>query len=439
MSLIHAASEAAFGGTGADCLSRATQLVCELFLNSGSGVEEIVRRYYAEVHSWFPIIQEDVEHFLSSTIPTNLGDHGHLLLSMYLASHPLCEHMNHVADSPLYLITRQMFLVMQALSTMSIRLLQSGLLIAVYEFGHGLTKKAQHTVSSCLAIYRSLVASQCDQEPSSDKDMSGIKACWQSIILLDRLTIFSKIIDDVTTTQTLFQQDSLSWESICSSSILPSFTSHPNAKGKFLDMEMGTSNFSMLYRVSILAGDVFEHVAQAAAGREPSTLYKDLEKEISLITCNMIEEAGTASTKFCESIALALCSLLLLQLFRTTCQLKSHIAGEDNIALETTKRMVLDMNRTASYILQTNDSSAMSLVGICCVCSAGVLLVLASQRGHQISLADSDLATIRFNLEALNRRWGIGVSRSGSRPRWLVLNSDNDNNIARNIKVYMYL
>lgn len=186
MSLIHAASEAAFGGTGADCLSTATKLICELFLNSGSGVGEVVRRYYAEMHSWFPIIQEDVEKFLSSTIPIDLGHHGHLLLSMYLASHPLCEHVNHVAGSPLYLTTKQVFLIMQASSIRSIRLLQSGLLIAVYEFGHGLTEKAEHTVSSCLAIYRTLVATQCDQEPSSDKGMSEFKACCQSITLLDR-------------------------------------------------------------------------------------------------------------------------------------------------------------------------------------------------------------------------------------------------------------
>lgn len=66
------------------------------------------------------------------------------------------------------------------------------------------------------------------------------------------------------------------------------------------------------------------------------------------------------------------------------------------------------MNRTANYILQTNGASTMSLVGICSVCSAGVLLVLASQRGQQTSLTDSDLAIIRFNLKALNRRWGIG-------------------------------
>lgn len=78
------------------------------------------------------------------------------------------------------------------------------------------------------------------------------------------------------------------------------------------------------------------------------------------------------------------------------------------MALETAQRMVLDMNRTASCMLQSRDASTMSFVGICCVCSAGVLLVLASQNGHQISLADSDLATIRFNLKALNRRWRIG-------------------------------
>ncbi|CAH0045655.1 unnamed protein product [Clonostachys solani] len=126
----------------------------------------------------------------------------------------------------------------------------------------------------------------------------------------------------------------------------------------------------------------------------------------------MIEEAGTASTKFCEGIALALSSLLLLQLFRATRQLKGHSTREHCIALETTQRMVLDMNRTASYILQTNDASTMSLVGICCVCSAAMLLALSSQRHQQISLTDSDVATIRFNLKALKTRWGIGGTLS---------------------------
>ncbi|CAG9983810.1 unnamed protein product [Clonostachys byssicola] len=378
--LIQAVSEAAFGGTGAECLSTVTQLVCELFLDSGSGVEEVVRRYYANIHPWFPIIQEDLHYFLSSTI-TSLGNHGHLLLSMYLASHPLCEHVSEVAHNPLYLTTKQMFLAMQTSSIGSIRLLESGLLIAVYEFGHGLTEKAHHTASSCLAIYRNLVETQFGREPSSTEDLAEIRTCWQAIVLLDRLINFSKTINAITTTQTLFQKDSILWESIYNSSILPASTTKYQVQGTLLDMEMAASNFSMLYRVSVLLGDIFEHVAQVTAGRKPSTLYKDLEKEISLITCNMIEEAGTASIKFCEA---------------------------SPSLLETTQRMVLDMNRTASCILEIKDASAMSLMGIYCVCSAGVLLVLASQRVDQISLADSDMATIRSNLEALNRRWGIG-------------------------------
>uniref|UniRef100_A0A8H7NQS2 Uncharacterized protein n=1 Tax=Bionectria ochroleuca TaxID=29856 RepID=A0A8H7NQS2_BIOOC len=205
-------------------------------------------------------------------------------------------------------------------------------------------------------------------------------------------------------------------------------------------MEVETSNFSMLYHVSILVGDIFEHIAQVIAGENASKLYQDLEKEISLTVCNMIEEAGSTSTKFCESIALALSSLLLLQLFRATRQLKSHSAREDDIALQTTKRMVLDMNKTANYILQTNGASTMSLVGICSVCSAGVLLVLASQRGQQTSLTDSDLAIIRFNLKALNRRWGIGAMYLRCLGEdlgldGLVLNSENDNSIAQIIKI----
>jgi hypothetical protein len=74
-------------------------------------------------------------------------------------------------------------------------------------------------------------------------------------------------------------------------------------------MEVETSNFSMLYHVSILVGDIFEHIAQVIAGETPSKLYQDLVKEISLTVCNMIEEAGSTSTKFCESIALALRSV----------------------------------------------------------------------------------------------------------------------------------
>ncbi|CAH0045656.1 unnamed protein product [Clonostachys solani] len=255
MSLVQVASEAAFGGTGAGCLSTATQLGCELFLSNGSGVSEVVKRYYTEVHPWFPIIREDMQHFLSLTIPTNLGNHGHLLLSMYLASNPLCEHVNHVAHNPLYLTTKQMFLLMQTSRIGPTRLLQSGLLITVYEFGHGLTENAHHTLSSCLALYKNMVGGRCDREPSSGKDMSEIWGCWQVLVLLDRT------INAFMTTQAPFQADPLFWESIYSSSILPTSTSQHRGEGGFLDLGKGTSNFSMLYRVSIIVGDIFEHVA----------------------------------------------------------------------------------------------------------------------------------------------------------------------------------
>lgn len=124
---------------------------------TGLTAASIAQAYKNRVHDWFPIVSED--QITSFATPSILGKcHGRdgvLLLCMALVSQQPCEHVGHGICCNLYKAAKQSFLLLQTSSRTSLETLQIGLLLSLFEYGHGLDQESKLSIAACVTICKS--------------------------------------------------------------------------------------------------------------------------------------------------------------------------------------------------------------------------------------------------------------------------------------------
>jgi hypothetical protein len=124
---------------------------------TGLTAASIAQAYKNRVHDWFPIVSED--QITSFATPSILGKcHGRdgvLLLCMALVSQQPCEHAGHGICCNLYKAAKQSFLLLQTSSRTSLETLQIGLLLSLFEYGHGLDQESKLSIAACVTICKS--------------------------------------------------------------------------------------------------------------------------------------------------------------------------------------------------------------------------------------------------------------------------------------------
>lgn len=160
----------------------------------GSG--DFMSIYFVTVHRWLPIIDEErfrdrLEHH---SYETDINDFL-LLTSLHLTVRRPDEQPQPAAmDDDMYQAVRHFYFHIfagMACSSPSIQFLQSGLLLATYEYGHGLVDAAHATLFSCLSASMSLGLHLTKAPLNMDitwkramKDESTL--IWWAIVVTDR-------------------------------------------------------------------------------------------------------------------------------------------------------------------------------------------------------------------------------------------------------------
>lgn len=157
--------------------------------------ESLVDEYFATIHTWLPIINENRFRSRGSSTPEN-EDAGLAILiwSFFLVTQRPCKDNNHdhSMNNLLYQTTKQIFML-QVSKDGNLELLQAGLIITYYACGHGLLRDAHLILTICLAIaqqigvdFETMSLSECACELEDERS-----ACRGAIILLDRsVTIY---------------------------------------------------------------------------------------------------------------------------------------------------------------------------------------------------------------------------------------------------------
>ncbi|KAF5575659.1 casein kinase II subunit beta-2 [Fusarium pseudocircinatum] len=157
---------------------RLSSLIRDIFSAGDVDLRMTIETYFAIAHNWLPILNKeqlysDTSYFL--TVPGRQNDVLALLL--------LCIYI--FIQEP-----RLFFLLQLSAHGSDIGLLHSGLLLAAYGLGHGLSRDAYGTLSVCMSFAQQLSqdASKLDgseQGNESSYEITKLDLCWSGIILLD--------------------------------------------------------------------------------------------------------------------------------------------------------------------------------------------------------------------------------------------------------------
>lgn len=172
--------------SGVDDVEQEASLLRMTLKSAGLTATSIVQTYKDTIHSWFPIMTDDqidqlVEHYAWGQCR---GIDGMLLLSMALISHPPCENCDLTMHSNLYKAVKQSFLLLQTTAKSYLKVLQIGLLLSLFEYGHGLDQESELTIAGCAVICK-LNSMGSVAEGRDDTGISIDATCRKAVIIMD--------------------------------------------------------------------------------------------------------------------------------------------------------------------------------------------------------------------------------------------------------------
>lgn len=153
----------------------------------------IVSSYFATTHLWLPIISRERVHVdLNTPIEGINADLGLLYLCMRLVGERLPPALQN-PQTTFYVAVKEYHFLVESAGILSLHLLQAGILLAVYEFGHAIFPNAYITIGRCarighaMGIHHGTSAPPLLRPPTSWIEMEERSRVWWAVFLLDRL------------------------------------------------------------------------------------------------------------------------------------------------------------------------------------------------------------------------------------------------------------
>ncbi|KAI8662450.1 Zn(2)-C6 fungal-type domain-containing protein [Fusarium sp. Ph1] len=380
------ASDDSAGDEGNHAQPTLSTLIQGIFSAGGVDLPAMIETYFTIAHSWLPILDKeqlylDISHLLG--YPGYQNDVTALLLiCIHIFLQQPCQHPNHSVRSALYRTARRLFFLLQTSArSPSIALLQSGLLLAAYELGHGMSKDAYGTLGVCtsLAQQLSLEPGGCDRGMIQRSEITQLDLCWSGIVLLDRyvppLSSESKAKE--------YSNDA------CRTIMLSDFDYRiPQSVGlnhQFVGAAVGKASDEDLHgddlpRKFVARAKVALHIGKILdAMASPDPVQRE-EAETSL------HRLGK-SFPLCEAVAMSLSALAILYCLRDT-QISTLSSPATRSAVQSVYNIVFDTFHTEGEI-----GAAIRMDRLCVD-----------------GLASEDLKELRSTLESFSTRWKLGES-----------------------------
>jgi hypothetical protein len=155
------------------------------------GVRNAATKYFSSIHVWFPILSElSYYERLTSVFEKPCAEYGLLSLSLMLitATPPVKETLD--SFTSLYILVKSSIAIVEAANINSLEIVQSRLLVSLFEFGHGMPAafiSIAATVRAAVAIgLNETIKDPCkDVSADCSKLEEGLRVWW-GIVMLDR-------------------------------------------------------------------------------------------------------------------------------------------------------------------------------------------------------------------------------------------------------------
>ncbi|RFU30654.1 hypothetical protein B7463_g5701, partial [Scytalidium lignicola] len=385
-------------------------LVVPLYVSDLLGGDDKVRQmattFFSNIHPWMPFISKTLayKHLLSPLSPVH-ADSTLLLLSIQLINWIPSASTN--PKTPTYTAAKQFFLELEAAGSFSIRIVQAGLLIGLYELGHCIYPAAYMTVGACA---RHAVALGFDKDIRQDNatelpwdKVEERRRVWWAILILDRFMNLGNPPRMLATadpgTGDILPADDTLWEQ----GLLPS--SEPSTIGSSSQLKMG--RFARFAQATYLLGQVFRHVSDHQRDdtffeQEAAQLNRTLHALIHLSR----SEAEMRGLEFCTQTAVCYCALLILEYPSSPKRNSALVGGQlddyPTVGPDVISRESARMSQNflpGGYIPLVEVSPfVLHLLYKCCI------ILSSSSREPTVEDANS-LTTLQEALKFLTQRW----------------------------------
>lgn len=155
-------------------------------------VRNILKQYYTLYDSWLPMISKQL---LFQNLSVPLEDTNSDVALLYLCMRLIVERLPQALRSPqtsFYFSVKEYFFLIESAGLLSIRTLQAGILLALYELGHAIFPAAYLTIGRCakigqaMNIHNTAGTPQMISPPVIWTDLEERRRVWWAILILDR-------------------------------------------------------------------------------------------------------------------------------------------------------------------------------------------------------------------------------------------------------------
>ncbi|MCJ1428060.1 hypothetical protein MMC29_005967 [Sticta canariensis] len=272
-------------------------------------VQRIVASYFTSTHSWLPIISRERMHRdLNIPFDNISADFALLCLCMRLEG----ERLPHTLQNPqtsFYLSVKEYHFQVESAGLLSVQLLQAGILLAAYEFGHAILPAAYITIGRCakvgyaMGIHHGATSPQMLHPPTTWTEMEERSRTWWAVVLLDRQMSLGNIalplsvqdpsqVDYLPSTETGWDEGGMGANELL-------FVSSP--------VNEPTGRYARLCQAGHLIGKILQHVNNqilddASRFQEVIQLNRSLQA-LSVVVSNELDQESTMALHS----AMALC------------------------------------------------------------------------------------------------------------------------------------
>jgi hypothetical protein len=159
------------------------QVLAQL-IGLGESIPSIIATYFRTIDVWLPVIsQSRIQKAFRNLSAAPSTDLGALLLCMYLITRVPGQDPGTMACS-VYLRAKSLYSCQASMGKGSVEIVQAGLLLALYEQGHGLLEAAQMSMAMTWRLGRRMVvASKRAGLGIFDTELGNL---WWGVLVLDR-------------------------------------------------------------------------------------------------------------------------------------------------------------------------------------------------------------------------------------------------------------
>jgi len=161
--------------------------ILDIIVAHGESIPSVIATYYRTIDVWLPIISRDRLTEQLDNIRTNpSSDSPLLLLCMYM----IAKFPGDIVDmgqmrTSLYLQAKSLHSLHISVAKLSIELIQAGVLLCLYEQGHGMVDIAQMTIAatSRMGIKMTNAEKEAGTEDIQETELGRV---WWSVVIMDR-------------------------------------------------------------------------------------------------------------------------------------------------------------------------------------------------------------------------------------------------------------